>query len=87
MSGISHTLNRRGKHYGGFEGNARIAQAIKSAMRDSPNWGELDSDMKEALELIASKVGRLLNGNPNYFDGWHDIEGYAHLIASRLESV
>lgn len=82
---VSHTLLMRGRQYGGFEGNARIAQNIKIAMRDSPNWEEMDSDMKEAMELIASKLGRLLNGNVNHFDGWHDIEGYAHLIASRLK--
>lgn len=83
---ISNTLVVRGRHYGGFEGNARIAQNIKSAMRDSPNWEEMDCDMKEAMELIASKIGRLLNGNVNHFDGWHDIEGYARLVSSRLKS-
>lgn len=81
---ISHTLEMRGRQYGSFQGNARIAQNIKAAMRASPNWEELSSDMKEALELIASKIGRLLNGNPNHHDGWHDIEGYARLIAERL---
>lgn len=81
---VSHTLLMRGRQYGGFEGNARIAQNIKSAMRDSPNWEDLDSDAREALELIATKLGRILNGNPSHFDSWHDIEGYARLIALRL---
>lgn len=82
---VSHILARRGRHYGGFEGNARISQAIKAAMRDSPNWEELPSDMRESMDLIATKIGRILNGNPHHFDSWHDIEGYARLVASRLE--
>jgi len=82
----SETLELRGKSYGDFQSNARIAQAIKAVLRDSPNWAALPADMKEAMEHIASKLGRLLNGDPQYIDSWHDISGYAQLIEARLRS-
>jgi hypothetical protein len=45
----------------------------------------LASDQKEALDMIVHKIARILNGNPNVHDHWHDIAGYATLIANRLE--
>jgi hypothetical protein len=82
---IDDTLAERGSRYGSFDEHARITQGIKQAMIDSPNWPVLDCDMREALEMIAHKVGRILNGDPFYHDSWHDIVGYAKLVADRLE--
>ena len=82
---IDSTLAERGDRYGAFDEHARITQAIKAAMADSPNWATLAPDQREALEMIAHKVGRILNGDPNYHDSWHDIVGYAKLVADRLE--
>ncbi len=82
---IEDTLKERGGRYGEFGIHAVITQNIKSAMRDSPNWRTLPPDMKEALEMVAHKVGRILNGDPNYKDSWHDIIGYTKLIDDRLE--
>jgi len=83
---ISGTLAERGSRYGDFGEHARITQAIKAAMADSPNWAGLAADQREALEMIAHKVGRILNGDPNYHDSWHDVVGYATLVADRLEA-
>ena len=35
---IDSTLKERGNRYGSFVGHAKIAQGIKRAMIDSPNW-------------------------------------------------
>jgi hypothetical protein len=40
----------------------------------------MKSSQKESLEMIMHKVARILNGDPNYSDSWHDIAGYAKLI-------
>lgn len=85
MSDIAATIAERGSRYGSFDEQARIAQAIKSAMADSPNWHRLAPDQREALEMVAHKAGRILNGDPNYHDNWHDIIGYVKLVADRLE--
>lgn len=82
---ISGTLAERGNRYGSFDGHAKITQAIKRSYYDSPNWLILPPDMKEALDMIAHKIGRILNGDPNYRDSWIDMVGYAKLISDRLE--
>lgn len=82
---IVETLTERGDRYGKFEEHARITQNIKDAMRDSPNWHMLTPDQREALEMVAHKCGRILNGDPNYTDSWHDISGYCTLVEKRLE--
>ena len=86
MSTIDETLAERGNRYGEFAEHARITQNIKKAMQDSPNWKSLPDAMKEALEMIAHKVGRILNGDPVYIDSWHDIIGYTKLVEDLLKS-
>jgi hypothetical protein len=82
---IDSTLTERGKRYGSFDEHARITQNIKRAMQDSPNWNALSDDKKESLEMLAHKIGRILNGDPEYHDSWHDIIGYTKLVADKLQ--
>ena len=82
---VNITLDERGKRYGPFTGHAHITQAIKAAMHDTPKWATLAPDQTEALEMIAHKIGRILNGDPDYADSWVDIAGYATLVVNRLE--
>lgn len=86
MTEINETLSERGKRYGDFAEHARITQNIKRAMADSPNWADLSPDKKESLEMLAHKIGRILNGDPDYHDSWHDIVGYAKLVADTLDA-
>lgn len=86
MTDISATLQDRGNRYGAFTGHADISQRLKEVMQDPiENWGKLARDQREALEMIVHKIARILNGDPNYHDSWHDIEGYARLVADRLK--
>ena len=82
---IEKILVERGGRYGAFPDHAVISQAIKNAMSRSPNWANLAPDQREALEMVAHKVGRILNGNPDYVDSWTDIVGYTQLVINRLE--
>ncbi len=82
---IDKTLKQRGERYGPFKENARIIQAIKKAMVDSPNWSSMTDDKREALEMVALKVGRILTGDPEYKDSWHDIIGYVRRVEETLE--
>jgi hypothetical protein len=82
---VAETLAEREVIYGNYQIKAMAIQEIKSAMRNTPGWEKLPADMKESLELIATKIGRILHGAPNQHDSWHDISGYATLIADRLD--
>lgn len=77
-------LAARGARYGAFADNAAISQALKAQMRQTPRWSALDPDMKEALEMVAHKISRILAGDPHYDDSWVDIAGYATRVADRL---
>ena len=82
--GNAQMLKERGSLYGDFAEHARITQNIKRAMADSPNWGNLTDAQRESLEMQAHKIGRILNGDPNYRDSWDDIIGYTKLVADNL---
>jgi hypothetical protein len=81
---IEKTLKQRQKTYGEFATHAKISQDLKNVMREHGLY-ELDADQIEALEMVAHKIARILNGNPNYFDSWHDVAGYSTLVADRLK--
>lgn len=80
---IDATLAERGSRYGVFAIHAKITQDIKRAMNQG-NWNRLSDDQKECLEMLAHKIGRILNGDPDYHDSWHDMVGYSKLVADRL---
>jgi hypothetical protein len=84
---IGTVLDERGARYGKFEDHARITQELKGVMGEFllDQRKRLDDDQIEALEMIFHKIGRILNGDPNYADSWIDIAGYAKLVADRLE--
>jgi hypothetical protein len=84
VTDIQATLKERGSRYGSFVEQGTIEQNIKRAMHESPNWVSLPDDSKSALEMIATKISRILKGDPEYDDSWRDIAGYATLIVNRL---
>lgn len=81
---VNEMLAGRETRYGRFEGHANISQTLKQDMQERSGWDNLVSDQREALEMIAHKIARILNGDPNYADNWIDIAGYATLVANRL---
>jgi hypothetical protein len=84
-SNIQDTLIQRGSRYGNFVGHAEITQNLKFVIQTTQNWNLLKEDQKEALEMVAHKIGRILNGDPDYDDSWVDIAGYVTLVANRLQ--
>jgi hypothetical protein len=82
---IEETLAERGKRYGDFRSHARIAQSLKYILRQEGLWTDLSDDKQQALEVICDKMARIVNGDPEYHDNWHDIVGYAKLVADTLE--
>lgn len=85
---IEATLAERGGRYGDFTSNARISQALLATMkREAPAdaWERLDPVKRESLTVIAAKIARILNGDPEYDDNWRDIAGYATLALQRCK--
>jgi hypothetical protein len=82
MSDIREILDERGERYGTFMSRSVISQGLKRVMFTADR--KLEDDQAEALEMIANKIARILNGDPDYADSWTDIAGYATLVAERL---
>lgn len=74
-------IAERGARYGKFKDGAEIMRDLKHVMHEVDGWNNLTPSQKEALDMIQHKIGRILNGDPNYDDNWKDIAGYAKLIA------
>ena len=89
LTGVDALLAERETRYGAFRTHSEIAQGIKRAMQGehvTTHWYSLEPYQIESLELIAHKIARILNGDPNYADNWVDIAGYAQLVANELEN-
>jgi len=82
---MAQILAERGRTHGDFERHAEITQRIKFVMTGSYNWNCMSYCQREALDMIAHKIGRILAGDPSYKDHWVDIAGYAQLVADRCE--
>lgn len=95
MTEVKDVLADRDGKYGKFADVADLAQDLKTSIRDGRIIGGelragdgrkvIRADMVEALDMICSKIARILNGDPDYPDNWVDIAGYATLVANRLE--
>ena len=81
---IDAITDERGRQYGDFTHQGVIAQDLKAYMREQDGWRRLKSHQKESLDMIAHKISRILNGDPQHRDSWVDIAGYAQITAERI---
>ena len=81
---LKAVLAERRDTHGEFTVHASITQGLKDFMRSCKGWERLSVIQREALEMNAHKIGRILAGNPDFKDHWTDIAGYAQLVADRL---
>lgn len=76
---VNDTLAERQSQYGCFEDVAFVTENIISVMKKC-NFDNMPHPHKMAMYMIASKMARIVNGDFNHKDSWHDIQGYAKLI-------
>jgi hypothetical protein len=65
--------------HGSFSDNARISQNLKAMLHGEPNWDSLECWQREALDMICSRMGRILAGNPAHPKHWFGIVNFANL--------
>lgn len=89
---VQETLSDRDKTHGSYPLVAQTIQDLKvytrmaddRARKNNPDRPNLTPAQAEGLDMIMHKVGRILNGDPNTADHWHDIAGYATLNANLI---
>jgi hypothetical protein len=85
MSDIENTTNQRATTYGDFTPESRMADALLGVLERQPGWmQQLNPTHRQGLRMILAKIARIVNGDPNYADNWHDIQGYAKIVEDRL---
>jgi hypothetical protein len=72
-------LIERGTTHGSFQSNAVYAQRFRDLCRTSPHWESMPVEHKEALDMIACKLSRILSGQSTFRDHWVDLAGYSTL--------
>jgi hypothetical protein len=81
---IDDVLRSKDHSHGNFGDTAAMSQTLKAIMRRGKNWESLPAPSKEALEMIATKVSRILNGDASDPEHWNDVAGYARLQGNAL---
>jgi hypothetical protein len=84
---IEETLTQRGTRYGFFNDVATTSQALKECLKSGRNADKLEPFMQESLDMLCNKLARIVNGDPFYDDSWHDVAGYATLVAQQLKEA
>ena len=73
------TIPNRDEQHGGLEAVGLLAQNMKGTLRAGANWHLLTPGEREALDMIAHKIARILSGSdPHDPQHWEDVAGYAH---------
>lgn len=72
-------LSIRENTHGNFDTVAAIAQAIKTELRTGDTYHEMTAGQAEALDLLATKMARIVNGDASFPDHWDDVIGYGRL--------
>ena len=83
-TGVDGTLAERQAQYGDFKDVAEMTQGLLFVM-EQYGYKDMPDMHKEALHMICSKMARIVNGDHNHLDSWHDIGGYAKLIENNIK--
>lgn len=72
-------IPNRDEQHGGMEAVGHLCQALKGELRlNGSNWLDLSYGEREALDMIAHKIARILCGaDPHDPEHWEDLAGYA----------
>lgn len=78
--------NQRESTHGDYTDTARIAWRIKNTIRQElverhkRSQPQLTYRQLESLDMIATKIARIISGDASNTEHWEDIAGYAKLI-------
>ncbi len=87
---LDKVLKDRGTMYGDYSKMAECIcemQRLVAQYQPKNESGRLHMTdaQHHSLDMIMTKIGRIITGNPNHSDNWLDIEGYARLARENIE--
>jgi hypothetical protein len=87
MKTTTETLDEREEEYGEYRELAYLIECIIAVYSLSKNYRKLEPYQRVALYMDAMKTVRILNGNINNIDSWHDKAGYSELVVKELRKA
>lgn len=84
MKSIDDMIKDKEASHGSFTDTAVFAQELKALLRKGRNWGVLGDESREALELAATKLARILNGHPDEPAHWNGAAAALRIRAMAL---
>ena len=86
MTPTENILMERQNTHGDYKEVAEMAQLFRKLMRKTVGWTDMNDAQREALDSMATKLGRIGSGNPHFRDHWDDLAGYATLASMNCDS-
>ncbi len=83
---INETLNERQGTHGEFSENVRVIRQFEMIAKGEKGYKRLSPIQQEVFHMIFIKMARILTGDPNHIDDWHDISGYSTLAERELST-
>ena len=80
---MDNLIDQREQTHGDYATTARFAREFKSVV-EREAVSKLTAVQRESLDLICTKIARILSGKANDADHWRDIAGYAQLVLREL---
>lgn len=77
--GVEKLLSTREATHGDYANTARVAQILKRILTGEMGDEKYTDRQRESLDLICTKLARIVSGNANEPDHWLDIAGYAKI--------
>lgn len=93
MDATAELLAERKQTHGEYRDDARAAMRLKDNLADEINrrvvrgQAPLIDIQRHALDMILHKIARIVTGDAWFKDHWDDIQGYAKLVADRIEPL
>jgi hypothetical protein len=84
---IRELINDRKSTHGDFAATAACSQELKAIFSAQPNFSRLGPAQVEALDLLATKLARYLNGDHTNPDHLTDMMGYIQLALDDAEGA
>jgi len=88
MANINETFKSRGETHGDYYQQCSLAEELKKAIRKHmPNPQFFRPTELHSLDLICTKISRIVTSTKRDPDHWHDIVGYATLIEREINGL
>lgn len=92
MSDVQAVTEERGERYGDFGSlcvtSAQLKETLRDGLKDNERFqtmaGKAKCVVEEYLDMVATKLARIVTGDPTYDDNYIDIEGYSKITRERV---